>query len=254
MKFQEGDKIMVKATSDRGFVVEWISKTMLTIDVNGVRFPVHADQIDFPYFNDFSNKSTPQGNPKKQVTDPLPREKSAPQKQVKDGVWLAFFPVLDRHSFDEDIISHFRIFLFNHTDDSFEVDQSVYYGTQKEMDLKSGIRSLEELYLFDLPFERLNDQPRFKLIFSLSVPDASRCRSVVIEFKPKAKQVFKQAEGVLHDQQASFRYPLFSAYPETAAGDHYQATDQTEVPEHTDGLGINRLAAAGFKIRFQKGK
>ncbi len=245
---------MVKATGDRGFVVEWIGKKMLTIDVNGVRFPVHADQIDFPYFNDFSKKSTPQANPKKQISDPFPREKSAPQKPVKDGVWLTFFPVLDKHSFDEDIISHFRIFLFNHTDDSFVVDQSVYYGTQKEMDLKSSIRSLEELYLFDLPFERLNDQPRFQLIFSLTVPDASRCRSLVIEFKPKAKQVFKQAEGVLHDQQASFRYPLFSAYPERVAGDHHQEPDRTIFSEQSDELGINRLAAAGFKIKFQKGK
>ena len=44
MKFQEGDKIIVTATGERGFVVEWINKKMLTIEVDGTQFPVYADQ------------------------------------------------------------------------------------------------------------------------------------------------------------------------------------------------------------------
>lgn len=45
---------MVLATGERGSVVEWIDKKMLLIEVGGVSFPVYADQIDFPYFQDFT--------------------------------------------------------------------------------------------------------------------------------------------------------------------------------------------------------
>ena len=45
---------MVLATGERGSVVEWIDKKMLLIEVDGISFPVYADQIDFPYFQDFT--------------------------------------------------------------------------------------------------------------------------------------------------------------------------------------------------------
>ena len=54
MKFQEGDKIVVLATGEKGEVVEWINKKMITVRVDGVDFPVYADQVDFPYYDDFS--------------------------------------------------------------------------------------------------------------------------------------------------------------------------------------------------------
>lgn len=55
MKFQEGDKIIVLATGEKGEVIEWINKKMLTVEVDGIRFPVYADQIDFPYYTNFSS-------------------------------------------------------------------------------------------------------------------------------------------------------------------------------------------------------
>ncbi|MEY3375720.1 MAG: hypothetical protein RL463_24, partial [Bacteroidota bacterium] len=54
MKFQEGDKIVVLATGEKGEVVEWINKKMLTIRVDNVEFPVYSDQINFPYYDDFT--------------------------------------------------------------------------------------------------------------------------------------------------------------------------------------------------------
>jgi hypothetical protein len=57
MKFQVGDKILVLATKELGEIVEWINKEMILIDVDGVRFPVYADQIDFPYYTSFTEKS-----------------------------------------------------------------------------------------------------------------------------------------------------------------------------------------------------
>ena len=173
MKFQEGDKIIVLATGERGEVVEWINKKMLQIDVEGVRFPVYADQIDFPYYNDFTEKKSVPVKKTQPSSFPKP-EKSVKKMIERDGVWLSFFPVLDKDVFDDDIISYYKIHLLNHTDDDLTIELSFYYGNQKEFDLKHQIRALEDMYLFDLPFENLNDQPRIDFLFGLHHADKKR--------------------------------------------------------------------------------
>lgn len=233
MKFQEGDKIIVLATGERGEVVEWINKKMLLIEVDGVRFPVYADQVNFPYYNDFTSKKTIAV--KKQQSIPFPKPEKIVKKMIeRDGVWLSFFPVLDKDVFDDDIISYYKIHLLNHTDDDLTVELSFYYGNKKEMDLKHQIRALEDMYLFDLPFENLNDQPRIEFLFYLQQADKKRVSQYEVLFKPKPKQIFKWSEEVLLSQKASFPVRLFETYPLKPA----------EV-EHAD---MDKLRAAGFKI------
>lgn len=56
MKFQVGDKVVIQHSNDEGEVVEIINDKMVLVDVRGVRFPAHTDQLDFPYFKRFSQK------------------------------------------------------------------------------------------------------------------------------------------------------------------------------------------------------
>ena len=56
MKYQPGDKVLILHSQEEGEVVEIINDKMVLIDVEGVRFPVYMDQIDFPYFKRFSEK------------------------------------------------------------------------------------------------------------------------------------------------------------------------------------------------------
>ena len=56
MKYEPGDKIIVMLTNEEGKVVEIMNEKMVMIEVKGVRFPAYMDQIDFPYFNMFSQK------------------------------------------------------------------------------------------------------------------------------------------------------------------------------------------------------
>jgi hypothetical protein len=233
MKFQEGDKIIVLATGERGEVVEWINKKMLQIDVEGVRFPVYADQIDFPYYNDFTEKKSVPVKKTQPSSFPKP-EKSVKKMIERDGVWLSFFPVLDKDVFDDDIISYYKIHLLNHTDDDLTIELSFYYGNQKEFDLKHQIRALEDMYLFDLPFENLNDQPRIDFLFGLHHADKKRVPQYEVLFKPKPKQIFKLSEEVLLSQKASFPVRLFETYP-------VKPSDE----ENTD---MDKLRAAGYKI------
>jgi hypothetical protein len=234
MKFQEGDKIMVLATGERGSVVEWIDKIMLLIEVGGISFPVYADQIDFPYFQDFTAPKEFKKKSSLAKAEPPRKEKNVQRFIERDGVWLSFYPVLDKDVFDDDIISYYRLYVLNHTDDDLVFELSIYYGSKKEIDMRNSIRALDEMYLFDLPFENLNDQPRLDFDFSLVSLDKKRVGHFEVQFKPKPKQIFKLSEEVQKEQKASFNISLFETYP-------------VKEPEQ-DRFDINRLSAAGFKV------
>ncbi len=73
MKFDVGDKVVVKQTNDEGEVLEIINDEMVLVNVRGVKFPAYTDQLDFPYFKRFTEKKLfePEKKPKKYV-DQLP--------------------------------------------------------------------------------------------------------------------------------------------------------------------------------------
>lgn len=245
MKFQEGDKIIVSATQEKGVVVEWINKKMLTINVDGISFPVHADQIDFPYFADFSS---PKEQKKKNVSSEIPRREKKPEKIIeRDGVWLSFYPVLDKAIFDDDLISHFKIYLLNHTDDDLVFNFSLFVNSLKEIELKSSVRGLDELYLIDFSLEKLNDHPKFSFVFELSEKNSLKARSVNHDFKPKAKQIFKLANEVMQQQKASFNIQLFEIYP--LKGNEIENKLAAHEEEEEGHIDLKKLILAGFKVK-----
>lgn len=231
MKFQVGDKIIVVATQELGEVIEWINKEMLLVDVDGIQFPVYKDQIDFPYFNQFNKPKFPEKQKRK--LEQIPVEKKITKEKIVDGVWLSFFPILDKDVFDDDIISHFKIYILNHTHDNLSFDLSIYYADKKELDLKKSLSAFEDLYLFDMPFENLNDQPSFEFDFSLQIAEKKRANHYEVKYKPKPKQFFKKAEELLKDQKAFFNVPLYEFYPEK--------------PDE-DEMDLAKLSSAGFKV------
>jgi hypothetical protein len=248
MKFQEGDKIVVLATGEKGEVVEWINKKMLTIRVDNIEFPVYSDQINFPYYDDFTKPK--EIIPKKSTAGTvLPKREKKPEKIVeKDGLWLSFFPVLDKDVFDDDIISHFKIYLLNHTDEPMDIQLSVFFGTKKDIDIKSNVRGLDELYLVDLSLDQLSDHPKFSFVFSLLQKDSSKVAQFNFDYKPKAKQLFKLALEVIQQQQASFKFNLFKDFP---AKDAVTSNEKTQVVEEesSDGIDLKKLLLAGFKVK-----
>lgn len=248
MKFQEGDKIIVLATGEKGEVVDWINKKMLTIRVDGVEFPVYADQINFPYFDDFSKPKEimPKKSPAGTV---LPRREKHPEKIVeKDGVWLSFFPVLDKDVFDDDIISHFKIYLLNHSDESLDFIFSLFVGQTKEFEMKSNVRALDEIYLIDLALDKLSDHPKFYFEFNVKPIDLSKATQFNIEYKPKAKQIFKLANEVIKQEQASFKHQLFNDIPLKQDALSIKSTSIKE-DEPEEGFDLQKLMQAGFKVK-----
>src|ERR1035437_5076804 len=117
MKYQLGDKILVLHSNEEGEVVDIINDKMVLVDVEGVRFPVYMDQIDFPYFKRFSEKksfdpsaSSGQAKPgtekkkDKIYIDDISKEKSNSKYKVSEGVWISFLPVFDKDVFDDDVV------------------------------------------------------------------------------------------------------------------------------------------------------
>jgi hypothetical protein len=233
MKFEQGDKVVLIHSGEEGWIVDFINKEMALVDVGGVKFPVYLDQINYPYFNQFSKKAAPAAKPKTYIED-VRKEKETAKYKVGEGLWMALLPVFDKDVFDDDIVEYFKVYLINQTNTAFKFSYWFKLAGETSFELKNEIDPLRDFYLHDVPFETLNDAPRFDFEFSLVVPDKFKVDFLEASLKLKPKQVFKQIEEMQVKQEASFSYILAEEYP---------------LKPYEDNDDLKRLAAAGFRVR-----
>jgi hypothetical protein len=235
MKYQIGDKIIVLHSDEEGQVVDIINEKMVMIEVRGVKFPAYMDQIDFPYFKMFSQKTIV---PKKKIfVDDIRKEKPAPKKKVADGVLLQFIPVFDKDVFDDDIVEKLKIYLVNQNEEAYNFDYKLFFGGENNFQLKNNIGGLSDFYLHDISFEDMSDNPRFDVEFSLLVENKKKAPYYETSVKPKAKQLFKKIEELQKKNEASFSFELFSTYPDK--------TDEERVD-------LSKLGNAGYRVYDSK--
>ena len=231
MKYQIGDKIIVLHSDESGQVVDIINDKMVMIEVRGVKFPAYMDQIDFPYFKMFSQKTIV---PKKKIfVDDIKKEKPTPKIKTADGVFLSFMPVFDKDIFDDDVVEKLRVYLINHNEEVYQFDYKLFFAGENNFQLKNSIRCLSEFYLHDVSFEDMSDNPRFDVEFSLETEDKKRALYFETSLKVKAKQLFKKIEETQKKNEASFAFELFVNYPERVN------------EERVDLSGLNN---AGFRV------
>ena len=212
MKYQIGDKIVVLHSDEEGMVVDIINDKMVMIEVRGVKFPAYMDQIDFPYFKMFSQKTIV---PKKKIfVDDIRKEKTAPKKKVADGVFLSFMPVFDKDIFDDDVVEKLRIYLVNHNEEAYHFDYNLFFAGENNFQLKNNIGGLSEFYLHDVSFEDMSDNPRFDVEFSLQNENKKKALFYETSLKVKAKQLFKKIEETQAKNEPTFSYELFLTYPD----------------------------------------
>ena len=241
MKFEVGDKVVVKHSNDDGEVVEIINDKMVLVDVRGVRFPAYTDQLDFPYFKRFTEKKDipPEKKPKKYI-DQLPPEKPQPGRkrqriaQLAEGVWLTILPVFDNDEFGDDVVENLKIHLVNNSAFGYHFSYRLKYSGRTDFELDNQIPAGQDFYLHDIPFSNLNDNPNFEFEFSLLTPDKARVEHFETSFKPRAKQVFSRIEEIRKKGEATFSFKLFDNYPPKA----YE--------ESVDTRGL--LAGSGFRV------
>jgi hypothetical protein len=233
MKYEVGDKILVLHSNEEGIVVELMNEQMVMIEVEKVRFPVYMDQIDFPYFKMFSNKKLFDKKPEKKYIDDIKKEKVTAKYKVTEGVWLAFLPVFNKDVFDDDIVQSFKIYLINQTNEAYSFTYYLSFAGSPDFEFKNEIFSLSDFYLHDVPFEQMNDAPKFSFEFSLLTPHKNKAEYFEASLKLKAKQLFQKIEEMRLKNDATFSYQLFEEYP-----------DKTIEEKHD----LGHLYAKGYKI------
>ena len=233
MKYQIGDRILILHSGEEGRIVDFINKDMVMVEVSGVTFPAFLDQIDFPYFKEFSAKKNSESLKKaRKSVEELKPERNPKREKVEPGAWISFMPVYDKDLPDEDIVDHFRISVINHTDDRLQFDYRYTRSGQLELELRNELQPMSDLYLHDVALEDMNDSPRFHFAFRLTAPGKGRADTNEVEFRIRGKQLFRHMEELREKNQAHFSCLLFDSWP---------ARGKDPQPD------LGRLSNAGFR-------
>jgi DNA-nicking Smr family endonuclease len=258
MKFETGDKVVVKLTNEDGEVTEIINDKMVMVKVRGVEFPTYVEQLDFPYFKMFykepvklattgsnyadvmaeklSNGDPLVGRPKKYIDD-LRKEKPTPKYRVTEGVWLLFFPVFNKDVFNDDVVEELKIYLVNQTDHALKFTFKLNYKGITDFEITNTIAAIGDFYIMNIDFEKLNDYPSFDFEFSLAKEAKNKADYYEASYKPKAKQLFQKINELLVKGDAFFNTQLFMKFP-----------DKKPEPVKEDTFDMSKLGNAGFKI------
>ncbi len=213
MKFQVGDKVLVRHSNEEGEVVDVINDKMVMIEVRKVKFPAYIDQLDFPYFKRFSEKKLfPEKKPK-QFIDDIPAENKKKIEKVIDGVWITFVPVMDSDEFGDEVVETLKVHLVNRTPVGYTFKYQLNYFGKPEFELNNQVHAFEDFYIHDVPFENLNDSPSFAFEFGMMKPDKNKATYHEASLRLKPKQLFQRIEQLRQKGEATFSYKLFEEYP-----------------------------------------
>ena len=220
MKFEVGDKVVVKHSNEDGEVIEILNDKMVLIDVRGVKFPAYTDQLDFPYFKRFSEKKLfPEKQPPpKTYIDQVPKEKVVKKTEQRNGMWLVMFPVFSKDAFGDEVVDMIKIHLVNGTDAGYNFNYKVISQGAADFELKNQVFTHQDFYIHDLSFENVNDNPAIECGFSLLAPDKKKMPEYETQIKLRPKQVFKKIEEIKASGDPSFSYKLFDQYPDALPG------------------------------------
>src|SRR5687768_722055 len=153
MKFEIGDKVVVKHSNEEGTVIDIINDNMVMVEVRGVKFPAYNDQLEYPYFKRFTEKKLfPEKKPAKTYIDQVPREKVTSKTKQKDGVWLMFLPKFGRDEFGDEVVESLKVYLLNGTAVGYNFSYKVSFFGDPDFELKNQVYNQQDFYLHDIPF------------------------------------------------------------------------------------------------------
>lgn len=203
MKFTIGDKILLKRTGEEGYVVAQINKQMLEVDVNGVVFPVYADEVDHPYLKWFTEKKPV----KKSTAAPeIPVEKIIERKaRLARGIYLSFVPVFKTEHMEE-VVDFIKVYLLNElpVDIKFSYDVQI---VQKSIFRHEGsLHSFGNVYLHNIDYGTMNDQPRFNWKMRDLGNEKMAMQEGILRIKPS--KLFEHVNNVMLNGDPSFSYQL----------------------------------------------
>jgi len=207
MKFSIGDKILLTRTEEEGVVTAILNNDMFEVQVNGVVFPVHKDDIDHPYLKWFTEKKKQPSQNKTAEQLPVEKTKQRPQRFTK-GIYLCFFPVFKKDVF-EDIVDYLKIYLINETPHDIQIKYETRIQHEPVFQHQGMVFSFSDIYLHNVPFEDMNDVPRFH--WQLISKDAGfKTEEGILKIKPQ--KLFDHISQLLLKNEPSFNYLLLEDF------------------------------------------
>ena len=202
MKFTVGDRILLKRSGEEGFVVRFLSKTMMEVDVKGTLFPVYTEEVDHPYLKWFTEKKA---HPVKKEPE-IPVEKTASRSvRLAQGIYLSFIPQF-RENTEDDIIELFRIHLLNETAEAIQFHYLVRNSKGNTFfQHRGGLHAFGNIYLHPIELELLNEQPRFHWEVQHTKPPIMAAKGLL---RIRPAQLANYIHEMLEQNQASFSVRL----------------------------------------------
>jgi hypothetical protein len=207
MKFSIGDKIVLKQTGEEGHVVSYINQQMVEVEVHGTSFPVYLDEIDHPYLKWFTEKK----QQKKQVPPeqlPVEKQKFRPVR-LAQGIYLSFMPIFKADEM-EDIVDHLKIYLINELPVNIRFSYEIVLRRSSVFHHEALLHSFGHVYLHTVPYEDMNDQPRFQWQVSDASGADSKMEEGVLKIRPS--KLFEKIGELLQKNEPSFSYLLVSDF------------------------------------------
>jgi DNA-nicking Smr family endonuclease len=207
MKFSIGDKVVMKKTDEEGVVTALIGNDMVEIEVKGTTFPTYVDELDHPYLRWFTQKKKAMP---KTVPEQLPVEsKRFKSPKLAKGIYLSFMPVFKADEID-DIVEQLKIYLVNELPHTVQYSYDVQLLGSSHFRLEGKITEFSNIYLHTLPYEAMNDQPRFNWrLDDLSDPALAALDGQV---RIKPVKLFEHINQLLAKNEPSFSYLLADGF------------------------------------------
>jgi len=207
MKFSIGDQILLKRTGEEGHVVAFINQQMLEVEVGGVAFPVHLEDIDHPYLKWFTDK-----NKKKKISPPeqLPVERIIERKQrLARGAYLSFMPVYKTEDMEE-VVDVLRVYLLNELSVAVKFSYDVRINNKSDFRHEGTLHAFGNVYLHKIDYALMNDQPRFHWQLTDPANDKMETAEGVLRIRPA--RLFEHINELLQKNEPSFSYQLIEDF------------------------------------------
>ncbi len=206
MKFSIGDKITLNRGGEEGHVTAIINNEMVEVDVNGTVFPAYIDDIDHPYLKWFTTKKVQKQTQHEQI--PVEKVKT-PIIKLSKGVYLSFIPVYKIVAL-EDIVDYLKVYLLNELPINIKFSYDVRLSNQSEFAHEGEIQSFSNIYLNNVPYEDMNDQPRFHWKLQDIANPKNEIEEGILRIKPS--KLFEQINNLQIKNEPSFCYQLITAF------------------------------------------
>lgn len=243
MKFSIGDKVVLKHTDEEGVVTGYVNNEMFEVDVDGVTFPVHKDELDHPYLKWFTEKKIPQ--PKKVVPEQLPVEKTKLRKpRLATGIYLSYMPEYKLEEM-EDVVDILKVYLLNETNKEVQYRYQSTLQNEPYFEHEGKLHPFGHVYLHSIPYENMNDLPRFNWWLD-DMEDADMAPEKG-QLKIRPQKLFQHIDNCLANNEPSFNYQLIEDFkpiqivkekelPAMAAGKPFSAVPTQKKKRYASSL------------------